>query len=79
MPAIVWLVGIVPLFIIIVLLFMYINKVAKDTDPANKLLKPTEPEEEKGSFFWAWMSIESPFWLLFPSVRKSVKNYINKE
>ena len=51
MPAIVWLVGIVPLFIIIVLLFMYINKVAKDNDPANKLLKPIEPEEEKGSFF----------------------------
>ena len=73
------LIGIVAIFIPIVLLFMFINKVAKDNDPAVKLLKPIEPEEEKGSFFWTWMSIESPLLLLFPSVRKSVKNYINKE
>ncbi|RZV39904.1 MAG: hypothetical protein EVJ48_02995 [Candidatus Acidulodesulfobacterium acidiphilum] len=73
------LIIIVAIFIPIVLLFMLINKMAKDNDPAVKLLKPIEPEEEKGSFFWTWMSIESPLLLLFPSVRKSVKNYINKD
>ena len=60
--------------ILFALLFMYINKVAKDNDPAVKLLKPME--EEKGSAFMTMTALRNPVLLLSRRRRELTDNYL---